>query len=170
MKSITIIRWLFWNLRHCIRKCHFLHPRTKPHTFQRVSNTVFDDYTVMHRLHRPQRDRFIVQEINVSLLDPPRTGFRIQSTKCMSVVDLWKKFQHSNVVQLREVFTTKNFGDQCECTMCRLNSIHYWNLSQNCSSGISVRLSSRISNIISEILYTCHRYEWRLSRSIPRRG
>lgn len=41
-------------------------------------------------------------------------GFRIQSTKCMSVVDLWKKFQHSNVVQLREVFTTKAFGDQCK--------------------------------------------------------
>lgn len=40
-------------------------------------------------------------------------GFRLQSTKCMSVVDLWKKFQHSNVVQLREVFTTKSFGDQC---------------------------------------------------------
>lgn len=32
----------------------------------------------------------------------------------MSVVDLWKKFQHSNVVQLREVFTTKGFGDQCK--------------------------------------------------------
>ncbi|XP_031623876.1 PAN2-PAN3 deadenylation complex subunit PAN3 isoform X4 [Contarinia nasturtii] len=39
-------------------------------------------------------------------------GFRLQSTKCMGIVDLWKKFQHSNVVQLREVFTTKSFGDQ----------------------------------------------------------
>lgn len=38
----------------------------------------------------------------------------MQSTKCMGVVDLWKKFQHSNVVQLREVFTTKSFGDQCK--------------------------------------------------------
>ncbi|GAB0094648.1 PAN2-PAN3 deadenylation complex subunit PAN3 [Sergentomyia squamirostris] len=38
-------------------------------------------------------------------------GFRLQSTKCMSVVDMWKKLQHSNVVQLREVFTTKAFGD-----------------------------------------------------------
>lgn len=43
-------------------------------------------------------------------------GFRLQSTKCMAVVDLWKKFQHSNVVQLREVFTTKGFGDQCKHT------------------------------------------------------
>lgn len=38
-------------------------------------------------------------------------GFRLQSTKCMQVVDMWKKLQHSNIVQLREVFTTKTFGD-----------------------------------------------------------
>lgn len=38
-------------------------------------------------------------------------GFRLQSTKCMQIVDMWKKLQHTNVVQLREVFTTKNFGD-----------------------------------------------------------
>ncbi|XP_075163489.1 poly(A) specific ribonuclease subunit PAN3 isoform X5 [Haematobia irritans] len=38
-------------------------------------------------------------------------GFRLQSTKCMTVVEMWKKLQHSNVVQLREVFTTKAFGD-----------------------------------------------------------
>uniref|UniRef100_A0A182WIF7 PAN2-PAN3 deadenylation complex subunit PAN3 n=1 Tax=Anopheles minimus TaxID=112268 RepID=A0A182WIF7_9DIPT len=38
-------------------------------------------------------------------------GFRLQSTKCMQVVDKWKKLQHSNIVQLREVFTTKTFGD-----------------------------------------------------------
>lgn len=38
-------------------------------------------------------------------------GFRLSSTKCMSVVDLWKKLQHSNMVHLREVFTTKAFGD-----------------------------------------------------------
>ncbi|XP_036338330.1 PAN2-PAN3 deadenylation complex subunit PAN3 isoform X3 [Rhagoletis pomonella] len=38
-------------------------------------------------------------------------GFRLQSTKCMAIVEMWKKLQHSNVVQLREVFTTKAFGD-----------------------------------------------------------
>jgi hypothetical protein len=31
-------------------------------------------------------------------------------------VDLWKKMQHANIVQLREVFTTKAFGDHCELT------------------------------------------------------
>lgn len=38
-------------------------------------------------------------------------GFRLQNTKFMSLVDLWKKLNHSNIVQLKEVFTTKAFGD-----------------------------------------------------------
>ncbi|XP_025832537.1 PAN2-PAN3 deadenylation complex subunit PAN3 [Agrilus planipennis] len=38
-------------------------------------------------------------------------GFRLQNTKCMAYVDLWKKLIHSNIVQLKEVFTTKSFGD-----------------------------------------------------------
>ncbi|XP_026471412.1 PAN2-PAN3 deadenylation complex subunit PAN3-like isoform X2 [Ctenocephalides felis] len=38
-------------------------------------------------------------------------GCRLPSTKCMVVVDMWKKIEHSNIVQLREVFTTKAFGD-----------------------------------------------------------
>uniref|UniRef100_A0A3B3QZP7 PAN2-PAN3 deadenylation complex subunit PAN3 n=1 Tax=Paramormyrops kingsleyae TaxID=1676925 RepID=A0A3B3QZP7_9TELE len=38
-------------------------------------------------------------------------GFRLPNTKCMTLVDMWKKIQHSNFVTLREVFTTKAFGD-----------------------------------------------------------
>lgn len=38
-------------------------------------------------------------------------GFRLVNTKCMALIDVWKKLQHSNIVQLREVFTTKAFGD-----------------------------------------------------------
>ncbi|XP_067004474.1 PAN2-PAN3 deadenylation complex subunit PAN3 isoform X2 [Anabrus simplex] len=38
-------------------------------------------------------------------------GFRLPHTKSMSIIDMWKRLQHSNVVQLREVFTTKAFGD-----------------------------------------------------------
>ncbi|XP_042164593.1 LOW QUALITY PROTEIN: PAN2-PAN3 deadenylation complex subunit pan3 [Oncorhynchus tshawytscha] len=38
-------------------------------------------------------------------------GFRLVNTKCMMLVDMWKKIQHSNAVTLREVFTTKAFGD-----------------------------------------------------------
>uniref|UniRef100_A0A8C1ZAB6 PAN2-PAN3 deadenylation complex subunit PAN3 n=1 Tax=Cyprinus carpio TaxID=7962 RepID=A0A8C1ZAB6_CYPCA len=40
-------------------------------------------------------------------------GFRLVNTKCMMLVDMWKKIQHSNTVTLREVFTTKAFGDHC---------------------------------------------------------
>uniref|UniRef100_A0A0A9X0K3 PAN2-PAN3 deadenylation complex subunit PAN3 n=3 Tax=Lygus hesperus TaxID=30085 RepID=A0A0A9X0K3_LYGHE len=39
-------------------------------------------------------------------------GYRLPNSKCMVLVDMWKKLSHSNIVQLREVFTTKAFGDQ----------------------------------------------------------
>jgi PAB-dependent poly(A)-specific ribonuclease subunit 3 len=42
------------------------------------------------------------------------SGFRLPNTKCMLLVDMWKRLQHSNIVQLREVFTTKAFGDYCK--------------------------------------------------------
>ena len=32
----------------------------------------------------------------------------------MILVDQWKKVSHSNLVSLREVFTTKAFGDNCK--------------------------------------------------------
>ncbi|XP_076321729.1 PAN2-PAN3 deadenylation complex subunit pan3-like isoform X2 [Tachypleus tridentatus] len=38
-------------------------------------------------------------------------GFQLTNTKCMTVVEAWKKVQHSNLVHLRDVFTTKAFGD-----------------------------------------------------------
>merc|ERR1719189_155173 len=38
-------------------------------------------------------------------------GYRLVNTKCMSLVDQWKKMSHSNLVSLRQVFTSKSFGD-----------------------------------------------------------
>jgi len=38
-------------------------------------------------------------------------GYRLVNTKCMSLVDQWKKMAHSNLVSLRQVFTSKSFGD-----------------------------------------------------------
>jgi len=32
----------------------------------------------------------------------------------MSLVEMWKKVQHSNIVQLREVFTSNAFGEHCK--------------------------------------------------------
>eukprot|EP01135_Chromosphaera_perkinsii_P000150 Nk52_evm46s32 gene=Nk52_evmTU46s32 len=38
-------------------------------------------------------------------------GYRLTNEKTMVVVDQWKKVQHANIVTLRQVFTTKEFGD-----------------------------------------------------------
>lgn len=38
-------------------------------------------------------------------------GVRLTNAKAMGIVDQWKKLQHSNLVHLREVFTTKAFDD-----------------------------------------------------------
>ena len=38
-------------------------------------------------------------------------GYRLVNTKCMGLVDQWKKMSHSNLVTLRQVFTSKSFGD-----------------------------------------------------------
>lgn len=40
-------------------------------------------------------------------------GFRLSSSKCMVLVDMWKRLSHANIVRLKEVFTTKAFGDNC---------------------------------------------------------
>lgn len=41
-------------------------------------------------------------------------GYRLNNVKVTQLVDLWKKLQHSSVTQLREVFTSKVFGDNCK--------------------------------------------------------
>jgi len=38
-------------------------------------------------------------------------GYRLVNTKCMGLVDQWKKMSHSNLVTLRQVFTSKSFAD-----------------------------------------------------------
>ena len=42
-------------------------------------------------------------------------GFKLTNTKCMQIIDQWKKILCSNIVNLREVFTTKAFSDNCKC-------------------------------------------------------
>ena len=42
------------------------------------------------------------------------SGFRQVGEKCMALVEMWKKLQHSSVVQLREVFTSNAFGEHCK--------------------------------------------------------
>ena len=41
-------------------------------------------------------------------------GFKLGSTKAVNEAAKWKKVSHPNIVSLRELFTTKSFGDNCE--------------------------------------------------------
>ncbi|XP_064482254.1 PAN2-PAN3 deadenylation complex subunit Pan3-like isoform X2 [Ornithodoros turicata] len=68
---------------------------TKPNTFGYVMS-VYKATNVKNGIH------YCLRRVH---------GFRLSSAKCMAVVDVWKKLQHSNLVHLREVFTTKAFGD-----------------------------------------------------------
>lgn len=70
-------------------------PLHKSHTFGYVTsvykgtNTKNGQYVTLRRIH----------------------GYRLVNTKCMVLVDQWKKLQHANLVALRQVFTTKTFND-----------------------------------------------------------
>ncbi|EAA11807.3 AGAP005680-PA [Anopheles gambiae str. PEST] len=73
----------------CLLESVQLHTKLAPSSTYRATHAVTGVKYCLRRLH----------------------GFRLQSTKCVQVVDKWKKLQHTNIVQLREVFTTKTFGD-----------------------------------------------------------
>ena len=42
------------------------------------------------------------------------TGFRLTSGKAVLELEKWRKLQHINIITLKEMFTTKAFGDNCE--------------------------------------------------------
>lgn len=45
----------------------------------------------------------------------PLLDYRLQHTENLKNLEKWKKLQHINVVQLREVIVhTRAFGDNCE--------------------------------------------------------
>lgn len=46
-------------------------------------------------------------------MDSLYTGFRLTSGKAVLELEKWRKLQHANLVTLREMFTTKAFGDNC---------------------------------------------------------
>lgn len=77
-------------------------PLHKSHTFgyttsvYKATNTNYGSYVCLRRIH----------------------SFRLVNTKCMVLVDQWKKLQHSNLVSLKQVFTTKAFGDHSMIFVC----------------------------------------------------
>jgi PAB-dependent poly(A)-specific ribonuclease subunit 3 len=42
-------------------------------------------------------------------------GCKLPTTRLYDVVEAWKKIAHANIVQLREVFLTKDFDDEQPC-------------------------------------------------------
>lgn len=78
-----------------------LEPLLPPNRLQKTSN--FSYITTCYKAVNSKDDLpYCLRRIH---------GFRLVNTKCMMLVDMWKKIQHSNAVTLREVFTTKAFGD-----------------------------------------------------------
>ncbi|XP_046391293.1 PAN2-PAN3 deadenylation complex subunit PAN3 [Ischnura elegans] len=95
---------------------HGLHPRHSMHhslqSHQRLAHHVHHHHKSSSSLgyltstykatHSKTGVRYCLKRIH---------GFRLSNTKCMLLVDMWKRLQHPNVVQLREIFSTKAFGD-----------------------------------------------------------
>jgi len=40
-------------------------------------------------------------------------GFRLSNQMAMTAVEAWRRVNHPNIVTLREVFSSKQFGDSC---------------------------------------------------------
>ncbi|XP_071445914.1 PAN2-PAN3 deadenylation complex subunit PAN3 isoform X2 [Hetaerina americana] len=95
---------------------HGLHPRHSIHhplqSHQRLSHHVHHHHKSSSSLGYPSSTykathsktgiRYCLKRIH---------GFRLSNTKCMLLVDMWKRLQHPNIIQLREIFSTKAFGD-----------------------------------------------------------
>ena len=56
-------------------------------------------------------------------------GCRLTSGKAVSELDKWKKLQHINIITLKEMFTTKAFGDNCKICKLAVNVFKPWLLS-----------------------------------------
>ena len=65
--------------------------------------------TVCTCIHHTQRTQLVCYCV----------GFKLSSTKAVNEAAKWKKIRHPNIVSLREMFTTKNFGDNCK-SLCNM--------------------------------------------------
>lgn len=50
-------------------------------------------------------------------------GFRQTITKYAPLVEAWKKINHTNIVQLKDVFITKAFNDSCKYFFVNINLV-----------------------------------------------
>ncbi|XP_057222667.1 PAN2-PAN3 deadenylation complex subunit PAN3 isoform X5 [Malurus melanocephalus] len=87
---------------------HIYHPAA-PHVAYMQPKANAPSFFMADELRQELINRHLITMAQIDQADIP--GFRLVNTKCMVLVDMWKKIQHSNIVTLREVFTTKAFGE-----------------------------------------------------------
>ena len=59
-----------------------------------------------------------ISSISLNILFHP--GCKLSTVRLYDIVEAWKKIVHANIVQLREVFLTKDFDDEQPCMTFRL--------------------------------------------------
>ncbi|XP_062830750.1 PAN2-PAN3 deadenylation complex subunit PAN3 isoform X3 [Anolis carolinensis] len=88
---------------------YHIYPPTAPHVAYMQPKANAPSFFMADELRQELINRHLITMAQIDQADMP--GFRLVNTKCMVLVDMWKKIQHSNIVTLREVFTTKAFGE-----------------------------------------------------------
>ncbi|XP_061484483.1 PAN2-PAN3 deadenylation complex subunit PAN3 isoform X3 [Rhineura floridana] len=88
---------------------YHIYPPTAPHVAYMQPKANAPSFFMADELRQELINRHLITMAQIDQADMP--GFRLVNTKCMVLVDMWKKIQHSNTVTLREVFTTKAFGE-----------------------------------------------------------
>lgn len=113
-KHVTLLRLFIFSYKQC---CIIIVHVSRARFLFYFSSFVLIWRLILYSQHRP----FLKIQISLELsftVDCSREfsslGFRLVNTKCMVLVDMWKKIQHSNIVTLREVFTTKAFAEPCK--------------------------------------------------------
>nr|XP_056714405.1 PAN2-PAN3 deadenylation complex subunit PAN3 isoform X2 [Euleptes europaea] len=88
---------------------YHIYPPTAPHVAYMQPKANAPSFFMADELRQELINRHLITMAQIDQADMP--SFRLVNTKCMVLVDMWKKIQHSNIVTLREVFTTKAFGE-----------------------------------------------------------
>ncbi|XP_053161685.1 PAN2-PAN3 deadenylation complex subunit PAN3 isoform X5 [Hemicordylus capensis] len=88
---------------------YHIYPPTAPHVAYMQPKANAPSFFMADELRQELIRRHLITMTQIDQADMP--SFRLVNTKCMVLVDMWKKIQHSNIVTLREVFTTKAFGE-----------------------------------------------------------
>jgi len=70
-------------------------------------------YTRVHIIHTYTYIKYYKCD-NEIILNFFITGFRQAITKYTPLIEAWKKINHPNIVQLKDVFLTKAFNDSCK--------------------------------------------------------